>query len=137
MKEPTQDITQFRAWRDLEGNIHLHGCYKRNGEIVANFTPHWLNPPSLFTPARRKRSARKSIPDLFANLTEIEKRTWKKLLAAQSPEKIAGEEGVTRSAVYERIRGNGNGQGGMIKKNRWVAKWWRLRKQSRKHDGNN
>jgi hypothetical protein len=33
----------------------------------------------------------------------------------------------SRTAIYERIRGNSKGHGGMIAKNLYVAIWWRTR----------
>jgi len=42
---------------------------------------------------------------------------------------IATAEGVSRNAVYERIRGSSKRHGGMAAKNPYVAIWWRLRQE--------
>src|SRR4029077_15969191 len=64
----------------------------------------------------------------FVNLNSLERETWRKILGAQSVASIANEEGVSRAAIYARIKGNRKGQGGMIGKNFWVLLWWRLRR---------
>jgi hypothetical protein len=59
------------------------------------------------------------------NLNRTERRTWILLLLGQSIVEIARKEGISRAAIYERIRGNFQGQGGMIRKNDYVHIWWR------------
>jgi hypothetical protein len=130
------DTFRFRAFRDIEGRIHAIDLYKRNGKVVPNLGFFWK--PSEDKPRPQKRSRVRRFPaDLFANLTELEKHTWEKIVAGRSVGNIAAEERVTRSAIYERIRGNSKGHGGMVAKNCWVAKWWELKKQQRNNGSHN
>ena len=70
-------------------------------------------------------------PRLYINLNEVERRTWRQILSGVSINGIAEGEGVSRTAIYERIQGNRFGHGGMIGKNFWVLLWWRLRRRIR------
>ena len=96
---------------------------KRNGRATILFTPEWTD-------------AERDVPDSFpwvddvkyyVNLNPVESATWRKVLNGESIAAIAHDEGISRQAVYARIRGNSQGQGGMIAKNFWVLLWWQLR----------
>jgi len=65
--------------------------------------------------------------DLDVNLTALERHTWHQLLDGQSISAIAASHGVTRAAIYARIRGTAKHPGGMVRKNPWVALWWATR----------
>ena len=62
-------------------------------------------------------------PDVLAHLTSLFMGLLTLLLA-----------GIP-AAIYERIRGNSKGQGGMIRKNDYVHIWWRdQRNKNNDHD---
>lgn len=132
------DEIKFQRCRTIVGAIRCVGTYRRNGKTVLNLGPTWTSPSDFSEPEARDGHVRsRAIPDdLFANLTEVEERTWRMILKGYSPADIAKEERVTRPAIYERIRGNTKGQGGMVSKNRWVARWWNLRKNLRRNGSN-
>ena len=118
------ETIRFRTCRDLRGDLRSVSCGKRNGQ------------PSIFLPRSLDGSddatdfpAFDEQPRLFVNLNPVERETWRKILGARSIASIAQEEGVSRSAIYARIQGNRHGHGGMIGKNFWVLRWWRLRQQ--------
>jgi len=67
-------------------------------------------------------------------LTKTERRTWLLLLLGYSIVETARKENVSRSAIYERIRGNSKGQGGMIRKNDYVWIWWRDQRNNNTQD---
>jgi len=121
------DVLLFHACRDLDGTICHLDLGKRNGRVVP------LNPPSSRLESSDDRLSPRAvyqlIKDIYSNLTKVEQRTWKALLDGKPILDIAREEGVSRNAVYERIRGNSEGQGGMIRKNAYVAVWWLLRRK--------
>ena len=116
---------RFKTCRDLYGGVRQIGVGRRNGRPAIFF------PPDIAEPIAEADSA----PDLreqerlFVNLTPIERETWRKILGARTIASIAKEEGVSRSAIYARIEGNGKGQGGMIAKNFWVLLWWLMRRR--------
>jgi hypothetical protein len=73
-------------------------------------------------------------PRFYVNLNQIESRTWRQILSGLSLKAIAEGEGVSRSAIYNRILGNRFGHGGMVGKNVWVLLWWRLRRRLAEED---
>jgi hypothetical protein len=116
------DILTFQRYRTLSGSIQAVDVYRRNGRRAANFRPAAADAPAADAP-----DVFSEYRDLLAaNLTPIEERTWRGLLGGRSISSIAEEEGVKRAAIYARIRGSG-GTGGMVRKNPWVARWWRRR----------
>jgi hypothetical protein len=118
------DLLRFRRCRDLHGNILNVTVGKRNGKPAVFIRPSLEDPDPAPEPRGLIDQER-----LFVNLNPVERETWRKLLAAQSVASIAQEEGVSRNAIYARIKGNTQGQGGMIAKNYWVLLWWRLRRR--------
>jgi DNA-directed RNA polymerase specialized sigma24 family protein len=115
------ETTYFRHCRDITGKLEPVGVTRRNGKSVPSFSPH------LTEPDRRSRGGelRELLRELMYGLNRKERRTWLLLLLGLSIIDIAQREGVSRSAIYERIRGNSKGQGGMIRKNDYVYIWWR------------
>lgn len=63
------------------------------------------------------------LPNRLENLSPTQSRTFDQILKGKSISAIAEEEGVSRSAIYSRIRGS-HGRGGMIRKNLWAFIWW-------------
>ncbi len=118
------DVLAFGACAGLDGRVRPVDFYRQNGQRRV------IVPRDCCGPAEDHLSGEAvRLPNLFANLTQIEQRTWLKLLTNRSVAAIAKEEGVTRTAIYERIRGNARGTSGMVAKNPWIAVWW-ARRQS-------
>lgn len=127
------EIIHFQCCRNLDGSLHLIDLYRRNGVWVPNFS----KATNLFLPDLPEATAiikPTRIRGLFQNLTKVERRTWRRILNCHSISEIAEAEGVSRAAVYERIRGNSKGKGGMVAKNPWVRKWWELRSRKYNHE---
>ena len=118
------DLLQFHAYRTLTGGVRHADFCRRNGVLVPNFSRSWegdatdleSEPSTWFVSA------------LTANLTATERRTWLRLLDRSSITATAADEGVSRTAIYERIRGSSRGHGGMVAKNPFVALWWLRRR---------
>ena len=116
----------FNAYRNLAGDVVPADTYKRNGQRVPRFSPQEIDMPN--TPRAHSTTI---LRVLSAGLNRIERRTWWRILDGWSIDAIAAAERVERAAIYSRIRGSGSkGNGGMVKKNPWVARWWEARKFS-------
>lgn len=105
---------------------------KRNGRLIPLFSPQMLHPcepengPSEdFKPLVR---------ELMYALNRTERRTWLLLLLGYSILDAAQQEGVSRPAIYARIRGSSKRHLGMIGKNEYVRIWWSNRKHLQTHD---
>jgi uncharacterized protein YpbB len=125
MTGDTDDLLLFRLCRNLRGDIHNFDLIRRNGQLVPNFRPEWT---SLVPEADREAEDawRKELRDeLCTGLNALERRTWERIIDGIPILDIAAMDGVSRSAIYERIRGIGTG--GMVAKNPYVALWWALR----------
>lgn len=121
------EVILFQVCRILDGTVHNVTIGKHNGRPAAFFAPSITDFSPQVDNNVNQQKANKLFKELSAGLTETERRTWKKLIAGRSIAEIAKEEGVSRAAIYERIRGNSRAQGGMIAKNDYVAVWWCLR----------
>jgi hypothetical protein len=97
---------------------------------VPRFSPEDLEPVSVADDDTSEMD--ELIAEITQNLTAVERRTWLRLVDGTSILELAASEGVSRAAIYERIRGNSKGQGGMIAKNDYVGIWWRLRQTQEK-----
>ena len=115
------ETTYFRRCRDITGQIEPVGVFLRNGKPAPSFSPHLTEPDRH----PRSRELRELLRELMYGLNRKERRTWLLLLLGVSVIDIAQRERVSRAAIYERIRGNSKGQGGMIRKNDYVHIWWR------------
>jgi len=133
MDREHDEILFFQQCRTLDGRIQRIEVGRRNGRATPLFTPDWALIDPVSASAEAERRARAIRKELSINLNRLERRTWNRLVNERSILEIAREEGVSRCAIYERIRGNSKGQGGMIAKNPYVALWWieRLRRQKR------
>jgi DNA-binding CsgD family transcriptional regulator len=128
METMDSDVLTYQACCGLDGRIYHVDTGKRNGHLVpiiktvfsAYFSETDLNDED--------EKAKELFKVISADLTPTERRTWRKLLEGKTIQQIAGEEKTTRSAIYERIRGNSKGQGGMISKNEFVELWWLRRR---------
>jgi len=121
MNNETSEALYFRYCRNLEGDLEPIDIARQNGRPVPRFDQHLMSPGS--EPAEDRSNWNELVEEVSINLTPIERRTWMRLLDGRTVLEVDDEDGVTRTAVYERIRGNGKGQGGMIRKNDYVAIW--------------
>jgi len=125
---PDDDLLTYAAYRTLTGASRAVDLCRRGGRRVPNWCIRTLDvEPSVSDPALDPASSLLAV--LTAGLTPIECRTWLRILNQQSIKAIAAEEGVSRTAIYVRIRGTGRTPGGMVAKNPWVAEWWHARQQ--------
>jgi DNA-directed RNA polymerase specialized sigma24 family protein len=120
------ETTKFQRYRDITGQIEPVQMARRNGKPVPSFSPHLAEPD----PNPRSRELKELLRELMYGLNRKERRAWLLLLLGVPIIDIAQREGVSRSAIYERIRGNSKGQGGMIRKNDYVHIWWRDQRNS-------
>lgn len=124
------EILVFRSYRSFDGTIQPLDVGKRNGHPAAIFHPSLISAaPGGAGNGDGHRASKRIRRAFFSGLTRIERRTWAKALEGKSFREIAREEGVSRTAIYERFRGNSKGQGGMIAKNPYAAVWWHFRHQ--------
>lgn len=122
----TKETLYFHYCRTLDGQLLAVDVARRNGRLVPRFSPEHFDPQCV-TGETDNRELEELITEVTQNLTATERRTWLQLVDGVSILDIAAAEGVSRAAIYERIRGNSKGQGGMAAKNSYVAIWWRLR----------
>jgi hypothetical protein len=115
------ETTYFRYVRTLDGSLEPVDLIRHNGRSVPRFSgPKREAPrPQLLGLYR----------ELMYNLSRLERRTWVPLLLGRSFEEVAATHGISRAAIYARLRGNSKGQGGMVRKNEYVAIWWRLQRK--------
>ncbi|MEN6537895.1 MAG: hypothetical protein ABFD89_29865 [Bryobacteraceae bacterium] len=109
----------FHSCADLRGEVRRIEVGKRNGRLCAFFGPEWSEGPAELD----QTEPLDLIEVLCENLNRDERRIWMRLMDGCSLRELAREEGVSRSALYFRLRGR-RGRGGMIAKNRYVAAWW-------------
>jgi hypothetical protein len=119
---------RYRMAKSISGKTHPMRLGKRNGRPSAFFEPSWTT-GEIDEECKTMISSFALPLDAFDALTDIERATWASLLTTNNISLTATELRVTRQAIYARIRGT-NSQGGMIKKNKWVARWWSLRSKS-------
>jgi DNA-directed RNA polymerase specialized sigma24 family protein len=123
------DTARFRSARNLYGQAVNVETIRRNGRTAFHFAPEWATYTACSEAAFATGDLRELIEEVTQNLTSTERRTWLKLLEGRSILDIAVEEGVSRAAVYARIRGNSKRLGGMVAKNDYVAYWWKRRQE--------
>jgi hypothetical protein len=111
----------FRGVRNLHGEALPTDTYKRNGTLTLRYDLQGIE-----TPLGHSSDGSWVLRVLSAGLNAVERRTWWRILDGWSIEAIADADGVTRAAIYCRIRG-ARGRGGMVSKNVWVAEWWNRR----------
>jgi len=120
IKLQTEDeTTYYRYVRTLDGSLQPADTIRQSGQDVLRFVPE-----------SRQESETGCLADflefyriLMYNLSQAERRIWLSLLRGRTMDEVARAEGIKRSAVYARIRGN-RGRGGMIRKNWFVLAWW-------------
>ena len=135
MQSVNGELLHYQACAAIDGTVRTFDLGRRNGRMIPILTPAWTECLPQIHEDKSEENAIKLFRQLSCNLTKVERRTWRKLLVeGQSIAQVAIEEGVSRNAIYERIRGNSKGQGGMIAKNEFVALWW-LRRKAEDDDG--
>jgi hypothetical protein len=112
----------FRSCRSLDGRSHQVDVGRRNGRPVLILHPDWTT-PNLPSTTTHSEISTGFLELICINLTPLERLTWLQLLAGRSVRNIARDQGVSRAAIYIRIRGK-DGKGGMAVKNPWVGAWW-------------
>jgi hypothetical protein len=132
MEDFQSEVTYFRYCRKIDGSLEPVDVAKRNNRLVPRFHPSVIE-PELPADPEQSTEYRELVEEVSQNLNAIERRTWLRLLDGRSILDIAVEDGVSRAAIYERIRGNSRGHAGMIAKNGYVAIWWRLKNKTNQH----
>lgn len=132
MDDFQSEINYFRYCRRLDGSIEPVDLAKRNGRLVPRFHPSVIEPASSAEP-EDSAEYRELVEEVCQNLNPVERRTWLRLLDGRSILDVAAEDGVSRAAIYERIRGNNRGHIGMVGKNGYVAIWWRIKNKHNQH----
>jgi DNA-binding CsgD family transcriptional regulator len=124
------DWLAFRTYRTFFGAPAPIDLIRRNGQAALRHRHDW-NADTLDLAERETRSFAER-RNLLRGLTPMERRTWRRLLDGWSVDAIAVADGASRAAVYARIRGS-HGRGGMVRKNAFVAAWWRRRREQAAH----
>jgi len=128
MDDFQSEVSYFRYCRKIDGTLEPVDVAKRNDRLVPRFHPS-VTEPELQTDPEESSDYRELIEEVSQNLNALERRTWLRLLDGRSVLDIAAEDGVSRAAIYERIRGRSKSQGGMIGKNPYCLIWWCRRQQ--------
>lgn len=128
MHQTDWDVFAYEACAGIDGQIHRIPFGRRNRQRFPLFHPNWCT--QIPTPSLESTENALTIEELCHHLNRLERRTWLQILNRRSILEIAEQEGVTRAAIYWRIRGK-NGFGGMVAKNPYVARWWKVRKQNK------
>lgn len=123
MRPRLNETTEFRQWRTLDGSAEPVDLIRRNKQLVPRYSPAVTEPPAV-----DRGELKRLLREVMYELTPCERRTWLLLMLGFSIVETARKERVSRTAIYERIRGNSKGQGGMIRKNDYVRIWWERRK---------
>jgi hypothetical protein len=118
---------QFRLYRNSDGSIEPLGAVRRNGVAVPRLSSqeNSTNQPS------RHSTLLQTYRELMQGLNSTERRIWVKLLLGLSVDEVAAMFGVSRAAIYSRIRGDRKGYKGLIAKSKNVAIWWDRRQGSK------
>ena len=124
MDDFESETTYFRYCRTVDGALVPVDVAKRNARLVPRFHPSITEPPP--NAPDESDEYRELVEEVSQNLTPVERRTWLRLLDGRSVLDIAAEDGVSRAAIYERIRGNPK-RGGMIARNPYCQIWWNRR----------
>jgi len=125
MNPSTTETIYFRYCRSLDGRLVSVDTARHNGRAVPRFPRYiteFIDPLPEETP-----DFLELVEEVCYNLTPIERSTWLRILDGQCLLAIAEQDHVSHVAIYERIRGNSKGHGGMISKNDYVRHWWKRR----------
>ena len=125
MENIENEACRFHQYRRIDGAVEPVNLIRRNGRPEIQFHPAIVEFP-LYTEAEENPEYRELVDEVCQNLNEIERRTWLKIIDGKSILDIASEEGVSRPAIYDRIKR-------MVEKNEYCAIWWRLKNKVNQH----
>lgn len=125
MENLQSDVIQFHQYRRIDGTVEPVDLIWRNRRPEMHFPPAAIEFP-LYLEAEESPEYKELIDEVCQNLNDIERRTWLRIIDGRTILDIAAEEGVTRPAIYDRIRR-------MVRKNSYVAIWWRLKNKINQH----
>jgi len=125
-----KDDHKFHSYiRGHGGALELADCIRRCGRLVPRHEPE----------SRREGPSSRRLADLLEfcreityGLNTLQRRTFLRLLLG-TLEDTANSFGISRAAVYSRIRGR-DGNGGMIAQNEYVRIWWTGRKKTNQYE---
>ncbi len=108
------ETTYFRYVRDQNGKLVPVNFARRNRRLVPYFPPS-MTEPAPTTDPEELPNYRELIEELTQKLNPVERRTWFLIIRdGKSIKEAAAEEGVSRQAIYDRLRR-------MIRKNEYCA----------------
>lgn len=113
------DSLRFQQYRRLDGGIESVNLIRHNRRPEMQFPPAALEFP-IYLEAEESLEYKELLDEVCQSLNEVERRTWLRIIDGRSILDIAGEEKVSRAAIYDRIRR-------MARKNSYVSIWWRLK----------
>lgn len=125
MENIENEAFEFHQCRRVNGAVEPVNLIRRNRHPELQFPPDIVEFP-LYTEAEETLEYRELVDEVCQNLNEIERRTWLKIIDGRSILDIAAEEGVSRPAIYDRIKR-------MVEKNEYCAIWWRLKNKVNQH----
>ena len=118
------ETTYFRYCRRIDGSLEPVDNIRQNGRRVPRFAPSITDLP--VDTHLESADYLELVEEVTENLNELERHTWLRILDKQSILDIAAEDGVSRAAIYDRIRR-------MVAKNQYCAIWWRLKNKVNQH----
>lgn len=122
--DSTSEVNYFRYCRRLDGSLVPVDLARQGGRVVPRFDPSMFEPQS--DTGEESQEYRELVDEVTQNLNDTEHRTWLRILDGIPILEIAAEDGVSRAAIYDRIRR-------MVRKNDYVAIWWRLKNKVNQH----
>jgi DNA-directed RNA polymerase specialized sigma24 family protein len=125
MENIESEVFQFHQCRRIDGAVEPVDLIRRNRRPEIQFPADIVEYP-LFTEAEQSDEYRELLDEVCQNLNDIERRTWLRIIDGRSILDIAAEEGVSRPAIYDRIKR-------MVEKNSYCAIWWRLKNKVNQH----
>lgn len=125
MENIESEVLQFHQYRRIDGAIEPVDLIRHNRRREIQFPTDIVEYP-LFVEAEQSDEYKELLDEVCQNLNEIERRTWLRIIDGGSILDIAAEEGVTRPAIYDRIKR-------MVEKNSYCAIWWRLKNKVNQH----
>jgi hypothetical protein len=119
------ESSYFHQYRRIDGAVEPVNLVRRNRRTEIQFPPAVTEFP-LFSEAEENPEYRELVDEVCENLNDIERRTWLRIIDGRSISDVAEEDEVSRQAIYCRLQS-------MVRKNRYVAIWWRLKNKTNQH----
>src|SRR3954467_6450380 len=116
---PEERLAELGVYADLDGRLQIGNHARQAGRPTLRCMP----PLPVHEEPATPTTSSQTLPGKTLNLTPRQARTWLAILSGKNLSEIAREEGVSRAAIYCRIRGT-NGRGGLIERNLWALIWW-------------